>query len=275
MHALLVHPGVYVNHTGPLTWLQRAWAAVLACSPAALCDESALRAAEGPGRQGRQERLIHVAIDRDRSRVQPQGVRLHRMAHLQERVLWNVGPPRLKYDEAALDVAMNASNEFEAIATLADAVQGRRTTARHMLRALAQRPLARRRTWLQRVLTDIAEGTNSVLEHGYLTKVERPHGLPRARRQSRGTSTGVVYRDAEYEQALIIELDGRLFHDSARGRDHDFERDLDASVDGRDTTRISWGQVFDRGCATAFKVGVLLQQRGWTGEPHPCRSCGG
>src|ERR1700712_431846 len=38
-----VHPGVYVNHTGELTWLQRAWAAVLFAWPAALCDESALR----------------------------------------------------------------------------------------------------------------------------------------------------------------------------------------------------------------------------------------
>ncbi|MEZ0579568.1 type IV toxin-antitoxin system AbiEi family antitoxin domain-containing protein [Nocardioides sp. MH1] len=31
-----VHPGVYVDHTGPLSWRQRAWAAVLACWPAAL-----------------------------------------------------------------------------------------------------------------------------------------------------------------------------------------------------------------------------------------------
>lgn len=29
-----VHAGVYVDHTGPLTWLQRAWAAVLFAWPA-------------------------------------------------------------------------------------------------------------------------------------------------------------------------------------------------------------------------------------------------
>jgi Transcriptional regulator, AbiEi antitoxin len=38
-----VHDGVYVNHTGPLTWLQRAWAAVLFHWPAALAGSSALR----------------------------------------------------------------------------------------------------------------------------------------------------------------------------------------------------------------------------------------
>jgi hypothetical protein len=33
------------------------------------------------------------------------------------------------------------------------------------------------------VLTDIAGGTCSVLEPGYLTRIERPHGLPTGRRQ--------------------------------------------------------------------------------------------
>jgi hypothetical protein len=39
-----VHPGVFVDHTGPLTWRQHAWAAVLYAGPAALCAQSALRA---------------------------------------------------------------------------------------------------------------------------------------------------------------------------------------------------------------------------------------
>jgi hypothetical protein len=120
------------------------------------------------------------------------------------------------------------------------------------------------------VLTDVAEGTCSVLEHAYLHRVERPHGLPRPQRQERGvTSTGIVYRDLEYG-TLIVELDGRLFHNTVGQRDKDFERDLDAAVEGRDTRRISWGQVFDRPCSTAGKLGQLLQVRGWQGEPHPC-----
>jgi hypothetical protein len=39
-----VFRGVYVDHTGALTWLQRAWAATLLHEPAALAGRSALRA---------------------------------------------------------------------------------------------------------------------------------------------------------------------------------------------------------------------------------------
>ena len=47
-----VHPGVFCDHTGPLTWHQRAWAAVLVGGRSALGLQSAIRAAEGPGRRG-------------------------------------------------------------------------------------------------------------------------------------------------------------------------------------------------------------------------------
>lgn len=192
------------------------------------------------------------------------------MEHLAERVLWNTSPPRLRYEEAAIDVALSSQGQFDAIAVLASAVQARRTTARRMLNSVAARERVAKRDWLTSVLTDIAEGTCSVLEHGYLTRVERPHGLPRPERQERSvTASAVVYRDADYGQ-LLVELDGRLYHDSATARDQDYERDLDAAVDGRDSVRLSWGQVYGRECSTAGKIGTLLQKRGWTGEAHLC-----
>jgi hypothetical protein len=120
------------------------------------------------------------------------------------------------------------------------------------------------------VLSDIADGTCSVLEHEYLSKVERPHRLPRGSRQRRaGTSTGVVYRDVAYD-ALLIELDGRLFHDTASQRDRDFERDLDAAVGGHQSLRLSWGQVHARPCSTAAKVAAVLAHRGWAGSVAAC-----
>lgn len=121
------------------------------------------------------------------------------------------------------------------------------------------------------VLTDIADGTCSVLEHGYLAHVVRPHGLPIGERQVRSTDgSRVVYRDTEHDNALIVELDGRLFHDSATQRDADLERDLDAAVAGKDTVRLGWGQVFDRTCQTAGKIAGLHLARGWSGTPQPC-----
>lgn len=78
-----------------------------------------------------------------------------------------------------------------------------------------------------------------------------------------------VCRDADYG-LLLVELDGRLHHDSAAARDRDLERDLDAAVAGQRTVRLSWGQVYGRPCSSAAKLAALLTRLGWEGSPHPC-----
>lgn len=260
-----VHRGVYVAHTGALTWQERAWAAVLATAPSALCLDSALRAHEGPGLVSRDEQIIHVAVAEERHVAAPSGVLVHRLRDLDSRVLWNLAPPRMRYEEAALDVAVRAPDEFAALEVLARAVGSRRTTAQRMLAASDRRPRLARRGWIEAVLADIAEGTCSVLEHGYLTRVERAHGLPTASRQRRDVlGRRVRYRDAAYD-GLVIELDGRFFHDSTRQRDRDAERDLDLAVQGAQTLRILWGQVFRRPCSTAYKIASILHRRGLAG----------
>lgn len=272
-----VHPGVFVDHTGPLSWIERAWAAVLCCWPAALTHESALRAAEGPGRRSRDDTVIHVAVERHRHLVTPDGVRVHRSAHLADRTLWNLGPPRIRYEHVVLDVAESTSSDLEAIAVLADACGSRRSTAVRLLETLASRPRHVRRGWLRSVLDDVVAGTCSVLEHGYLTRVERAHGLPTGRRQaSHRHGTRRAFRDVRYDgQVLIVELDGELFHASTHQRDRDLDRDLDAVArEAAVTIRLSWGQVFDRPCRTAQALGAVLQRRGWTGEITRCPECG-
>ncbi len=271
----LVHDGVYVDHTGPLTWLQRAWAAVLFAWPAALCHDSAIRAADGPGRRDRDDTSpLHVAVERDRAFTAPAGVVPHRLADLDLKTHWNLGPPRLRIEQAVLDVAAESADDFTAIAVLAAAIQSRRTTAERVLEALHTRTRIPRRTFLIRVLRDIADGSCSVLEHGYLSRVERPHGLPRAGRQVRASSRGPIYRDVEYRRLrLVVELDGRLFHNTAEARDRDLDRDLDAALDGRDTVRLGWGQVFGRPCRTAARLAQLLHQHGWGGQLVPCPGC--
>lgn len=270
-----VHPGVYVDHTGPLAWEQRAWAAVLLVGPpAALSHESAIRAARGPERRDADQGPIHVAVDRRRTVSVPEGVALHHLTDLDRRAHWNLGPPRVRIEHAVLDVAASANDALDAIATLADAVQSRRTTAARLRAALDSRRRIPRRTFLEGVLADVASGTCSVLEHGYVDRVERPHGLPAAERQVPGSARGRVYRDADYtEYRLVVELDGRLFHDNALSRDRDLDRDLRAALEGKRTIRLGWGQVFGRPCDTAVRVGALLARGGWTGSPTPCPEC--
>jgi hypothetical protein len=271
-----VHPGVYINHTGALTWRQRAWAAVLAAGPdAALCLGSALRAHEGPGRHGADDSVLHVAVAHGRPRVAPPGVRIHQMVALGSRVQWNKTPPSTRYDDTVLDLAAHGTR-MTSVARLADACGSRRTTAARLRDRLDERKRIAQRDWLRAVLSDVADGTCSVLEHGYLDLVERPHGLPPGTRQAlRDLGNGRVYRDVDLPGLGVrIELDGKLFHTSTEDRDKDLERDLDAVVAEDGTTiRLGFGQVYDRPCSTATKLAKVMQRRGWDGEPTPCDAC--
>lgn len=268
-----IHPGVYVDHTGPPTWRQRAWAACLYHWPAALAGPSALRAVVGPGwRYHDDAGPIYVAIDECRRCAVLPGHRLRRVTGLDDLVLWSGSPPRMKLEEAALDAALARPDEWGRVALLADVCQSRRTTAERILDALETRSRVRDRAWLASVLTDIAAGTCSTLEHGYLTRVERPHGLPSSIRQRHDSSgLGPVRHDVDYAPfPLVVELDGRLFHDTAMQRDRDLDRDLDLATGGRRCVRLGWGQVFSRPCRTAARIGILLAAAGWPGSPRRC-----
>jgi hypothetical protein len=155
-----------------------------------------------------------------------------------DKVQWNLGPPRMRLEEAALDVASERPTEFGAIEVLADVCQSRRTTAARMLEVAATRRRLRRRRWLMGVLDDISEGSCSVLESGYLNRVERAHALPRAGRQVPGHDRGPLYRDVDYAPWGLV--------------------------------RLGWGQVYGRPCWTAGQVASLLRSRGWRGTPQVC-----
>ena len=269
-----VHPGVYVDHTGALSWHQRSWAAVLACWPAGLRGASALRSADARLRSAADDRRpIEVVIDWRRT-LKVAGVDIQRSRSFPDSVVWSTFPPRQRAEEYVLDLAATANADIDAVGVLADAVGSRRVSPLALRTALAGRPRIARRTFLGSVIDDVASGTCSALEHGYLHHVERAHGIPAAERQVHESAKGSLYRDVVYSAfGLIVELDGRLHHSGTRNRDRDLERDLDAAVAGRDTVRLGWGQVFGGQCRTAPRIGVLLQQRGWTGSTHPCPSC--
>ncbi len=70
---------------------------------------------------------------------------------------------------------------------------------------------------------------------------------------------------------VIVELDGRLYHDGPAAQDADMERDLDAAVfASKRTLRQGWGQTVERACRTAGKVGRELNNHGWPGTTTPC-----
>ncbi len=264
-----VYPGIYVHHTGPLTWQQRAWSAVLDAYPAALSHASAIT--DKP----QVDDPIHLAVDSGRRVTRRPGVVVHYQSHLDETVRWTASPPRVRLEDAVLDVAAAASSKVRVIACLADAVSDHKTTADRLLAAVRRRRRMPMRAFIEGVLCDVRDGTCSVLEHGYLTNVERAHGLPTPQRQAPTTVGRHGFRDVDYPAwNLVVELDGRVGHDNPLDRDRDLERDLDAAVGAsKMTLRIGWGQVYDRPCQTAPKIGAALRERGWPGPTIRCPSC--
>ena len=182
-------------------------------------------------------------------------------------------PATVRVEDNTLALADRADSELEAIEVLTAAIGARRTTVPRLREALGRRSRTRRRALLSRLLDDLEAGACSVLEHGYLTRVERAHRLPAARRQGpRAGARGAEYRDVEYEEfGLVVELDGRIGHEgwSATGRDAD--RDLDDHADGREAVRLRWTQVFGTPCRTTDRIGRILARRGWDGRPYACR----
>ncbi len=269
----VVHPGVYLTHTGTPTWSQRSWAAVLHCGRSALHLESALHVqAKGAPPHG----PIDVAIDWTR-RVAPRaGIRIHRVRGLEDLALWNLSPPRVHIEVAAVEIAHRAGDELAAISALAAAVGARRTVARRLRAEIERRGRLRRRALLTDLLDDLDRGTHSVLEHGYLARVLRPHGLPEpTSQQVPVTADGVrQYRDSAHADLdLHVELDGSL-HDTSQARDDDADRDLDDLAQGLLTPRLRYRQVFGTPCRTASRLAVLFRQRGWAALPHPCGAPG-
>ena len=101
----------------------------------------------------------------------------------------------------------------EAFAVLARVCSTRRTGPARILRTLAGRPRVTGRSTLEAMLADLRDGACSVLEQGYLHRVERAHGLPAGERQTHSTATGKsTYQDVQYRrQGVVVELDGRAF----------------------------------------------------------------
>ncbi|WP_202033179.1 type IV toxin-antitoxin system AbiEi family antitoxin domain-containing protein [Nocardioides sp. WS12] len=269
LHA--AQPGVYVDHTGRLTRAQREWVALFTCAPAALSHESAM--------PGSDPSVVHVCVDQRRTLARIAGVVVHRTSHLQNRVDWHSRPPRVQPEHATIDVIearIRSGDVAGAYAAVTRACHTREVVPRMLRAALAERKHVTQRRMVVGMIDDVEQGANSVLERGYLQLVERAHGLPRSRRQRTSHATGKrTDQHVRYEEyGVIVEPDGRAFHDSPEARDVDARRDLaERAVSGAVTLRVTYGLVFNDACRTAAWIGQVLQRCGWQGEVQRCPQC--
>ncbi len=170
-----------------------------------------------------------------------------------------------------LDLIQAARTFDDAYGWICRAIGRRRTTADRIRHAMDARKKMRWRRELAAALGDADDGVLSVLEYRYVHRVERPHGLPTARRQARiRQRTGNRYLDNLYEEyGVCVELDGTAAH-PADEQWRDKRRDNANTVSGIITLRFGLAELGERRCQTADAVATLLRRAGW---PGPTQSC--
>jgi very-short-patch-repair endonuclease len=261
--------GVYATFSGTPSRDAELWAAVLRVGPQAILSHQS--AAELDGLTSTRSEVIHVTVPDGKHIERIPGIRLHRSERLAEARHPSRTPPRTRIEETVLDLTQTAKNIDAAFGWLCQGCGSRLTTSDLLLTALHQRRKVRWRLILASALQDIGDGAQSVLEVRYVRDVERPHGLPRARRQAKVTrSSGRIYLDNLVDRyRTCIELDGKAAHPVAE-RWRDIARDNASAADGITTLRYGWPDVTRHSCQTAAQIAEVLRSRGWTGQPTPC-----
>jgi hypothetical protein len=264
-----VHNGVFATHVGPLDWCTRVSAALLYCGEGAVASHRTAARLHGLVDQN-PDSIIEVLIPANRRVTGPSRVQVATCVEVASRTSPSRWPSRTTVEDTVLDMA-DRGDADNAIAWVSKACQRRQTTTARLADALDKRTRHRWRELLVDALSDVAAGVESVLEYRYVRGVERPHGLPEARRQ-RVVPAGGRHRriDNDYEPfGVIVELDGRLGHEGG-GVFRDRIRDNSTTVSGKVTLRFGWADVDAQPCEVAQDVGLLLWSRGWRGKLQRC-----
>lgn len=264
-----LYPGVYLTTPGKDDWFMRATAALLhAGDGAALCGESAaylwaLR--KDPPRH------VDIAIPLARRLTARDGIRFSRRQGIETLADEMTFPWRTTIPVTVLDLAA-AGGPDAALAAVARPVQQARVTVEQLRGELERRGRHPHGRLLREVLDDVEAGAESAAEVRYVRDVERAHGLPTGERQA-ATHHGTTRRhDNRYSAyRLVVEVDGRLGHESWQDRVRDGRRDRQILPSEGTTLRVFWPDVAVTPCTTALEIGAALTSGGWTGRPHRCR----
>jgi hypothetical protein len=272
-----LYRGVYAAYTGTPPRESLLWAGVLRAGPGAVLSHHS--AAELDGLTDRPGRVTHVTVESGK-RVRINGARLravtpsivvHRTDRLAAVRHPARNPPRTRIEETVLDLAQLSASFDDAFSWLSRSCGRRLVTAQQLRQAIIARGRQRWREEILAVLPVIAVGVHSNLENRYVRDVERPHGLPVAKRQRRmRQGTRSRYPDNLYESfGVAVELDGSAYH-LVEDRWQDIRKDNASAASGIVTLRFSWADVSRRPCAVAAVVATTLRQRGWPGPPSRC-----
>lgn len=264
--------GVYATFSGDPSREKVLWAALLRAGPGAVLSH--LTAAERHGLLDKPSAVISITVPASRSpaRVKIPGIVIHRSDAILRTRHPAMLPPCTRVEDTVLDLIQIAATFDDAYAWICRAIGRRRTTADRIRQAMDARKKMRWRREITLALGDAEDGALSVLEYRYVRRVERPHGLPVARRQARiRQHFGNRYLDNLYEPyGVCVELDGTAAHpEDEQWRDK--RRDNANLFGGIVTFRFGFPELGDHRCESAAFVAGVLRSHGWPGTPYACR----
>jgi hypothetical protein len=246
-----IHTGVYALGYPSQAPLARMMAAVLACGHgAALSHRSAAELwGFGPAWGG----AVEVTVPGQR---RPSGITVHRSLTLTGNVVTCNRIPVTSVARTLIDLA-ELLDDRQLVRAVNDA-RIRRLVRNEQLTALVARSRGRATSRLGDVL-GLGTPTRSVLEDRFLAFVEA-HGLPRPEVNQRvvGHEVDALWR----EQRLVVELDGRAFHDGPAAFERDRERDADLVAAGYHVMRLTWRRLSVQGDREARRLRGLLEMPG-------------
>jgi very-short-patch-repair endonuclease len=274
-----VYPGVYAVFTGPLPRQAQLWAAVRHAGDGAMLSHET--AAEVHGFIDKpMGPSIHVTVPLSRRPARTRGITIHRSAESRPHLPGPFTLPRTKAEDTVLDLVAAASTFEQGYAWIVRSVSRKVVTVSGLRASLTTRSRVRWRSWLNDALQDAVDGAYSTLERRYLLDVERAHGLPKARRQSRHTrprpqAHKTQYRDSWYaEYRVIVEIDGPDFHRNEQVQRDNARDNANLAADGVSTFRFGPVDVTEHACQTAAMVAAALRRNGWRDSPRPCHRVG-
>lgn len=252
-----VHPRVYATTNGTMPADGALWAALLYAGDGAVISHASAGAVHGwpvPT-----EEMVHVTVPRERRPRKQPGLDIRRASVSAEDIVWKRGLPVTSPERTVVDLLGSCDSVDDALALVSRAVQTRTTTAAKLGKRITTARSAKWRTASLDALADVAAGSHSRLELAFAGLL-RQHGLPLGRRQARvAVGSRTTYVDMAYGDTVVVELDGRLGHDSATDIWRDMERDNASALAGRTVLRFGWADVHRRPCGVAGQVGAVLK----------------
>lgn len=253
--------GLYI--VGEVTWHAFAWAALLRGGASASLGGGA--ACYLHGLIQREPDSITIWCDSPKVALEHSGFRAQ-FKRAPRRARGEM--PRTNVEESLCDYA-SETNPLNLIKAVTRAFGQRKTTPARVRDTLARRSRVAQRQLLIALTDHSNTGIHSVLEWQFNVLVAKPHGLAELSRQVKLTHSSRV--DVWFDDfGVIVELDGRQFHDADRDARRDNEHALRL---GAVTLRFTWRQAIHEACEVARVIERALRIRGWLDGIRACPDC--